>query len=454
MFAKILIANRGEIALRIARACRELGIRTVVAHSEADRDSPPVAYADESVQVGPAAPRRSYLNAAAIVEAALLSGAQAIHPGYGFLSEDPDFAEICASNGITFIGPEAGLMARLGDKAQAREMVAAAGLPVIPGSRTAVQDCGEAQQLAAAAGYPVMIKAAAGGGGRGMTVVSRPADFRAAFTRTQADAQAIFGDPRLYLERYLAGTRHLEVQVLGDTFGNMLHLGVRDCSVQRRRQKLIEESPPPGVPAGLAARMGEAAARAARQVGYTGAGTFEFLLDSQGEFYFIEVNCRIQVEHPVTEMVTGLDLVREQILIAAGQPLALCQRDVVTRGAAIECRVNAEDPAREFAPAPGTLSEFTIPGGPFTRIETHGRPGLRVTPYYDSLLAKAVVWAPDRDQALARMERVLSEFRVTGPGISTTTGFLREILAHPQFRAARHTTGFVDELLARQARPA
>jgi acetyl-CoA carboxylase biotin carboxylase subunit len=450
MFSKILIANRGEIALRIARTCRELGIRTVIAYSAADKDSLPVAYADESLQIGPAAPRRSYLNSAAIVEAALQAGAQAIHPGYGFLSEDPDFAEICEANGIVFIGPSASLMARLGDKAEARKMAAEAGLPVLPGSPAATRGADEALRAADEIGYPVMIKAAAGGGGRGMAIVRRRQDLPSAYARTQADAQAIFGDPRLYLERYLERTRHLEVQVIGDSFGNTVHLGVRDCSVQRRRQKLIEESPAPGIPADLAERMASAAAGAARSVGYTGAGTFEFLLDSDYEFYFIEVNCRIQVEHPVTEMVTGLDLVREQILIAAGRPVSLTQQDVLPRGVSIECRVNAEDPARGFAPAPGTIAEFEVPGGPFTRIETHGRAGLTVPPYYDSLLAKAVVWAPDRDQAIARMERVLGEFLISGPGIRTTTGFLREILANPLFRRAAHTTAMVDEMLGKQ----
>ncbi|HUD39153.1 MAG TPA: acetyl-CoA carboxylase biotin carboxylase subunit [Streptosporangiaceae bacterium] len=451
MFSKILIANRGEIALRIARTCRELGIRTVIAHSAADKDSLPVAYADESLQVGPAAPRRSYLNSAAIVEAALQAGAQAIHPGYGFLSEDPDFAEICEANGIAFIGPCASLMARLGDKAEARKMAAEAGLPVLPGSPAATRGADEALQAADEVGYPVMIKAAAGGGGRGMAIVRRRQDLPSVYARTQADAQAIFGDPRLYLERYLERTRHLEVQVIGDSFGNTVHLGVRDCSVQRRRQKLIEESPAPGIPAPLAERMGKAAADAARYVGYTGAGTYEFLLDSDHQFYFIEVNCRIQVEHPVTEMVTGLDLVREQILIAAGRPASLTQPDVQIRGVSMECRVNAEDPARDFAPAPGTIAEFAVPGGPFTRIETHGRVGLVVPPYYDSLLAKAVVWAPDRDQAIARMERVLGEFLVRGPGITTTTGFLRQVLANPLFLAGAHTTAMVDQMLDKQA---
>jgi acetyl-CoA carboxylase biotin carboxylase subunit len=447
MFAKILIANRGEIALRVARTCRELGIPTVIAHSAADRDSPAVAYADEAIQIGPAPPRRSYLNAAAIVQAALQTGAEAVHPGYGFLSEDPDFAEICAANDLTFIGPAPSVIERLGDKARAREIAAAAGLPVLPGSPEPVRSAEDAHRIAAEIGYPVLLKAAAGGGGRGMAMVAGASELNSVYARTHADAQGIFGDPRLYVEKFLTSTRHVEVQVLADNHGRVLHLGARDCSVQRRRQKLVEETPPPGLPADLLQRMGAAAADAAGQVGYTGAGTYEFLVDGSGEFYFIEVNCRIQVEHPITEMVTGLDLVREQILVAAGQSLSVRQDEVVQRGAAIECRVNAEDPGRNFAPAPGVLADFIVPGGPFTRVDAHGRPGLAVAPYYDSLLAKAVAWAPDRDQAIERMLRVLAEFRITGERVTTTIGFLRQVIGHPVFRGGTHTTGFVDQLL-------
>lgn len=446
MFAKILIANRGEIALRIARTCRELGIPTVIAHSAADRDSPAVAYADEAVQIGPAAPRRSYLSAAAVVQAALQTGAEAIHPGYGFLSEDPDFAEICADNGLTFIGPPPAVMACLGDKAQARKIAAEAGLPVLPGSPEPARNAADARRAAAEIGYPVLLKAAAGGGGRGMALVTEPGELDQVYARTHADARAIFGDPRLYVEKFLTRTRHVEVQILADNDGQVVHLGTRDCSVQRRRQKLVEETPPPGLPPELTERMGAAAARAAGRAGYTGAGTYEFLVDGTGGFYFIEVNCRIQVEHPVTEMVTGLDLVREQILVAAGKPLSVRQRDVVRRGAAIECRVNAEDPDRGFAPAPGVLAHFTVPGGPFTRIDAYGRAGLAVPPYYDSLLAKAVVWAPDREQAIERMLRVLAEFTITGPGVATTIAFLRQVVGHPVFRAGGHTTDFADQL--------
>jgi acetyl-CoA carboxylase biotin carboxylase subunit len=447
MLSKILIANRGEIALRVARTCREMGIRSVVAHSTADRHSPVVSYADEAVQIGPAAPKHSYLNAAAIVEAALQTGADAIHPGYGFLSEDPDFAEICESEGLTFIGPRPSVISCLGDKAQARAIAEQGGLRVLPGSSDGAMSADEMQVLAEQIGYPVIIKATVGGGGRGMTVVADPAEFRTAYKQAETSAQAVFGDSRVYVEKYLAQTRHVEVQVLADQFGNVVHLGVRDCSVQRRRQKLIEETPPPNLPAGLADEIGLAAAQAAKFAGYTGAGTYEFLLDEHGTFYFIEVNCRIQVEHPVTEMVTGLDLVREQILIASGEPLRLRQQDVAVRGASIECRVNAEDPARGFAPTPGTLAEFDTPGGPFTRVDTHCRTGLTVTGDYDSLLAKAVVWAPDRDQAIARMDRALSEFNVAGRGMTTTIGFLREVLTDPLFRSGKHSTSLIDQIL-------
>ena len=444
--SKVLIANRGEIALRVARTCREMGIASVVVHSAADRDSPAVDYADEAVQIGPAAPRYSYLNAAAIVQAARQTGADAVHPGYGFLSEDPDFAEICESSGLTFIGPTPAVIARLGDKAQARRGALEGGLQVLPGSTQAIASVEEAARLADEIGYPVIIKAVAGGGGRGITVVHERQDLPALYSAAVSGALAVFGDPRVYVEKYLERARHLEAQVLADAYGNVVHLGVRDCSVQRRRQKLIEETPPACLPPGLADEIGLAAAAAARFAGYRGAGTYEFLLDEHGAYYFMEVNCRLQVEHPVTEMVAGIDLVREQLRIASGERLAIRQADVAMRGAAIECRINAEDPERGFAPAPGTLSRFEVPAGPFTRVDTHGRPGLVVTAHYDSLLAKAVVWAPDRSQAIARMDRVLGDFAVTGPGVTTTIPFLRDVLAHPAFRAAEHTTSLIDEI--------
>jgi acetyl-CoA carboxylase, biotin carboxylase subunit len=451
MFTTVLIANRGEIALRVARTCHELGMRTVAVHSTADRDSAVVRFANEAVQIGPPAPKQSYLNTPAIIEAALQTGADAIHPGYGFLSEDPDFAEICESYGIAFIGPPPAVMAQLGDKATARAIMADAGLPALPGSHKSLDSAAEAKQAAEEIGYPVIIKAAAGGGGRGMRVVLDPRHFLRAYNETRMSAQAVFGDDRVYIERFLEAARHVEIQVLCDRHGNAIHLGERDCSVQRRHQKLVEETPSPGLPAKLTAQMGEAAVRGACAVGYVGAGTFEFLVDSDGNFYFMEINSRIQVEHPVTEMVTGIDLVRQQLCVAAGLPLSLRQEDVSPRGAAIECRINAEDPDRGFAPTPGVLEEFVPAGGPFTRVDTHGFPGFRVTPDYDSLLAKLIVWAPDRDQARARMERALGEFRVRGPSVRTTIGFLTEVLTHPLFRDGKHTTALVEYMLAERA---
>jgi acetyl-CoA carboxylase biotin carboxylase subunit len=446
VFSTVLIANRGEIALRVARACHELGIRTVAVHSTADRDSAVVRLADEAVHIGPPPAKASYLNIPAIIEAAHRTGAQAVHPGYGFLSEDPDFAEICADNGLTFIGPPPDVISRLGDKAACRALMAEAGLPVLPGTNGPLASPADAKDAAQQAGYPVILKAVAGGGGRGMAVVRDPDQLLTAYADTRAHARAVFGDDRLYLERYVDHARHVEVQILCDRHGTALHLGERDCSVQRRHQKLIEESPAPSLPPRLRAAMCEAAVRGALAVGYEGAGTFEFVLTPDHDFYLMEVNCRLQVEHPVTELVTGIDLVREQILIAAGLPLAFGQSDITPRGVAIECRLNAEDPARDFAPTPGLLTEFTPPGGPFVRVDTHAFPGWRIGPDYDSLLAKICVWAPNRDRALARADRALAEFRVAGDGVHTTADFLRTVLAHPAFRAAAHTTGLVGEL--------
>ncbi|GAA4878777.1 acetyl-CoA carboxylase biotin carboxylase subunit [Kitasatospora terrestris] len=443
MFTTVLIANRGEIAVRVARTCRELGIRTVAAYSTADRDSAVVRLADRAVHLGPPAAKSSYLNIPALIEAALSTGAEAVHPGYGFLSEDPDFAEVCEANGLTFIGPPAHVMERLGDKAMARRLMAEAGLPVLPGSTGVVTGPAEARQLADRVGYPVILKAVAGGGGRGMAVVRDGDQLAPAFQDTRAHARAVFGDDRLYLERYVDGARHIEVQVLCDRHGNAVHLGERDCSVQRRHQKLIEESPAPNLPRALRDRICAAAVQGALAAGYVGAGTFEFVLAPDGGFFLMEVNCRLQVEHPVTEMVTGIDLVREQLRIAAGEPLGYGQQDVVVRGSAVEARVNAEDPERDFVPTPGLLSEFTPPGGPFVRVDTHAYPGWVVGPDYDSLLAKTIAWAPDREQAVARLDRALAEFRIDGPGVRTTAGYLRRTLADPRYRAGRHTTGLV-----------
>ncbi|MGI5216220.1 acetyl-CoA carboxylase biotin carboxylase subunit [Plantactinospora sp. CA-290183] len=448
MFEKILIANRGEIALRVVRACRELGVRTVAVYSTADRDSAVVRLADEAVCIGPPESRLSYLNAPAIVEAARRTGAQAVHPGYGFLSEDADFAEICADNGLVFVGPPPEVMSALGDKSRARVLMGAAGLPLPPGSLETLGTAERARAVAEEIGYPVIIKGAAGGGGRGMAVVWSERDFTEAYERTRIAAQAAFGDDRVYVERYLAQARHVEVQVLCDGYGNGVHLGTRDCSVQRRHQKLVEEGPAPALSGSTLDALAETALRGALSAGYTGAGTFEFLVDEAERFHFIEINCRIQVEHPVTEMITGVDLVHEQLHIAGGVPLRLRQSDVRINGVALECRVNVEDPARNFLPTPGRLTRFAPPSGPFTRVDTHGYPGYQVGPYYDSLLAKVVVWAPERDLALSRMERALHEFDVAGPGVHTTIPFVRRVLDDAAFRKGRYSTALVERLLA------
>lgn len=445
MFDKILIANRGEIALRVVRACRELGIRSVVVHSTRDAESAAARLADDVVCIGPPPARLSYLNAAAVIQAALNTGAEAVHPGYGFLSEDPDFADACEAHGITLIGPPAKVLDALGSKVSARTMMEHAGLPLLPGSREPV-DLAGASRLAAQVGFPLLIKAAVGGGGRGMGVAWSSEDLPEVYRRTQASAAKLFGDGRVYVERYLRRARHVEVQVLADSEGQVIHLGERDCSLQRRRQKLVEESPAPALPDGLADRIRAAAVTGAAAADYQGAGTFEFLVDEEFNFYFMEINCRIQVEHPVTEMVTGIDLVAEQIRIAAGQPLAFGQSDVTLRGAAIECRINAEDPSRHFAPTPGTLQELALPGGPFVRVDTHARPGYSVPPDYDSMIAKVVAWGPDRKAAIARMRRALTETTMTGPGLRTTTGFLHDLLGRRAFGEVTHHTSYVDDL--------
>jgi acetyl-CoA carboxylase biotin carboxylase subunit len=451
MFSKVLIANRGEIALRVARTCREMGVGSVGVYSTADRDQRLLRHFDEVIHVGPAQARHSYMSIPAIIEAALQSGADAIHPGYGFLSEDPDFAEICADAGLVFIGPRPGQLAALGDKSTARRLMQDAGLPLLPGSVEPVATLAQAESLAARTGYPVIVKAVAGGGGKGMEVVTAPAGLEPAYRRATAAARSIFGDDRIYLERYLGRARHVEVQVLFDGRGSGIHLGTRDCSVQRRHQKLLEEGPAPRLAAETVARMEHEAVRAAAAIGYTGAGTFEFLVDDDEHFYFMEINARIQVEHPVTEAITGIDLVREQLLIAAGHPLSLSQEEVSPNGVAVECRVNGEDPERDFIPASGVLETFTPPGGPFTRVDTHASTGYAISPHYDSLIAKVVTWGPDRDQALNRMDRALAEFTVDGRGVRTTIPFLRRVIADPEFRKARHSTILVDRIQATAA---
>lgn len=446
MFEKVLIANRGEIALRVIRACRELGIRTVAVFSEADKDSLPVRLADEAYCIGPAPSARSYLNIPNIISAALLSGVDAIHPGYGYLSERADFAEICESHGIVFVGPPSSAIELMGDKVKARRRVAEAGVPVLPGSNEPVDER-QALEIADAIGYPVMVKAAAGGGGRGMRVARTPEELRRVLAAARAEAEAAFGDGSIYIERLLEGARHVEIQILADQAGHMVHLGERECSIQRRHQKIVEEAPSPAVDEALRREMGQAAIRAARSVGYVNAGTVEFLLDRDGRFYFLEMNTRIQVEHGVTEMVTGVDLVKAQIRIAAGEELSLSQEDVRLDGHAIECRINCEDP-QNFVPSPGTITAVHFPGGPGIRIDTAIFPGYTVPPHYDPLLAKLMAWGQDREEAVARMARALEEFRVEG--IRTNLDFLRRIVATREFRRGELSTDFVQRMLAHQ----
>ncbi len=448
MFRKVLIANRGEIALRVLRACRELGVPAVVAYSEADRDSLPVRLADEAICIGPAPAERSYNHIPAIISAAVVTGCDALHPGYGFLAENPLLAEICAECGITFIGPPARVLSALGDKAAARRLMSQAGVPVMPGSEEPVREVAEARAIAKEIGYPLLVKAAAGGGGRGMRIVYREAELAQALGLAQQEAHAAFGDATVYLERYLERPRHVEVQILADRHGRVVALGERDCSIQRRYQKLIEEAPAPNLPAKVREALRKAAVRGARAVGYVGAGTFEFLLDRDGRFYFTEVNARIQVEHPVTEMVTGIDLVQWQLALAAGERLTVPD-PVPTRGHAVEVRVTAEDPANQFAPRVGQISELNLPGGPGIRVDTHLYPGYTVPPHYDSLLAKIVAWALDRSQALERLDRALRETIISG--LPTPIPLYRRLLRDPDFRAGRHSTVFLQEFLDREA---
>jgi acetyl-CoA carboxylase biotin carboxylase subunit len=447
MFDKILIANRGEIALRVARACRELGIKSVAVYSSADAESAVVRVADEAVHIGPPAVGRSYLHIPSIVGAALKTGAEAIHPGYGFLSEDPYFAEICADEGITFIGPRPDVMEKVGDKASARQLMQKAGLPLLPGTVDPVNTVDEAQEISDSIGYPVIIKAVAGGGGRGMSVVSRSEDLARIYQLTRATAQAVFKDSGVYIERYLESPRHTEVQIVCDAFGNGVYFGERDCSVQRRHQKLVEEAPSIHLTPEARMDIGRKAVNGALSVGYTGAGTMEFLLDRDGNLAFMEMNARIQVEHPVSEAVTGVDLIQEQIRVAAGEPLSVSQEDVVLRGHAIECRINAEDPDNDFAPAAGRLDTYVPPGGPWTRVDSHCYPGWTVSPFYDSLIAKLIVWAPDRAAAIDRMERALGEFEIGGRGVKTTIPFHQRLFANEQFRSGDVSTDFVERFM-------
>lgn len=443
---RLLIANRGEIAVRILRACQELGIETVQVYSEADRESLPVRLADRAVCIGPAHATQSYLNIPFILSAAVTSGADAIHPGYGFLAENAAFAARCAEAGLCFVGPAPETIATMGDKVQARRLARDLGIPTIPGSLGTVVDVTEAKQIADQIGYPVLLKAAAGGGGRGMRVVRRPEDMDVHYGHAAREAQAAFGQAALYLERYLSQSRHIEVQVLGDGT-TVLHCGERDCSLQRRHQKLLEESPAPALSATLRARLLEAAVQLCQHVGYRSAGTVECLVDTASEqFYFMEMNPRLQVEHAVTECVTGLDLVKAQIALAQGEPLAWQQSDLVVQGHALECRINAEDPAAQFAPSPGRVTQLHLPGGPGIRVDSHCYSGYDVPPYYDSLLAKIIAWGRDRQEALARMRRALAEMRLEG--IPTTLPVHQTILRAPQFCAGALHTRVLDDVLS------
>ena len=449
MFGKILIANRGEIALRVHRAAHDLGIRTVAVHSTADANAKHVRLADEAICIGPPAARDSYLNIPNIIAAAEISSADAIHPGYGFLSENARFAEIVAEHRIGWIGPDPAHIRTMGDKVEAKRTAARLGLPLVPGSDGPITSIEEARAVAATIGYPVLVKAAAGGGGRGMKVVPSEADLESALGAARSEAKAAFGDDTVYIEKYLANPRHIEFQIFGDGQGHAVHLGERDCSLQRRHQKVLEEAPSPVLSAADRAMMGERCARAMADMGYRGAGTIEFLWED-GEFYFIEMNTRLQVEHPVTEMVTGLDLVREQIRVAAGLPLSVRQEDVAFRGAAIECRINAEDP-QSFAPAPGLVTDYHAPGGLAVRVDSALYNGYRIPPYYDSLIAKLIVWGESRDEAIARLRRALSEFVIGG--VKTTIPLHQRILEQPDFLAGDYSIKWLERWLAEQAAP-
>jgi acetyl-CoA carboxylase biotin carboxylase subunit len=441
MFSKVLIANRGEIALRVIRACRELGVQTVAVYSEADRESLHVRFADDDVCIGPPPSRESYLNIPRIIAAAEIAGADAIHPGYGFLAENAEFAETCAASHITFIGPTAGQIRMMGDKAAARSAMAAANVPIVPGTPGPVEDVEEAAAFANEIGFPVIIKAAAGGGGKGMRVARDSAEFARSFQMARSEAMSAFGNNDVYVEKYLERPRHIEFQILGDTQGQVIHLGERDCSVQRRHQKLIEESPGPGISPELRERMGRDAVLGAKGINYVGAGTIEMLLDSDGSYYFMEMNTRIQVEHPVTEMITGVDLVKEQIRVAAGEKLSISELPPL-RGHVIECRINAEDPYRNFQPSPGKIEVFHPPGGPGVRLDTHLYAGYTVPPHYDSLLAKLLCQGRDRQEAVRRMETALDGFIIEG--VSTTIPFLKRVMQNKTFQAGAVDTKFLE----------
>jgi acetyl-CoA carboxylase, biotin carboxylase subunit len=446
MFKKILIANRGEIAMRVIYACRELGIKTVAVYSEADENSLHVRFADEDVCIGPARSADSYLNVPAVISAAEITGADAIHPGYGFLSESAYLAEVCEACHIKFIGPDPQVIRLMGDKARARRVMKKAGVPILPGSDGPLDNEEKALKLAKDIGYPVIVKATAGGGGRGMRVVKAPAELSHAVKTAQREAEAAFGVADVYIEKYVESPRHIEFQVLGDQHGNVVHLGERECSIQRRHQKLIEESPSPALSEKMRKRMGAIVIDAAKAVQYTNAGTFEFLMDSDGRFYFMEANTRLQVEHPVTEMVTGIDIVKEQIRIAAGERLTFKQNDITFTGHSIECRINAEDPDT-FVPSPGVIHVFSVPGGPGVRVETFAHSECTISPYYDSMIAKIIVHGRDRQEAIARMKRTLEMTVIEG--IKTSIPMHLKILADPDFVAGKLSTSFMERFLSR-----
>ena len=446
MFKKVLIANRGEIAVRIIRACRELGVRTVAVFSEPDRESLHAMIADEAICIGPAKSADSYLNIKAILAACELTGAEAVHPGFGFLSENAGFARMCARCGVTFIGPSPEAMTLMGDKATAKQTMKKAGVPVVPGSDGLIESVEEAKALAEEIGYPVMVKASAGGGGRGIRRVDRPEDLEDAIVNAKQEAKSFFGDDGVYLEKFIVDPRHVEIQLLADKYGNTVYLGERDCSLQRRNQKMVEECPSPIMTPELRARMGEAAVRAAKACGYENAGTVEFLL-SGDQFYFMEMNTRIQVEHPVTEFVTGVDLVKMQIRIAAGEELPFKQEDIHMTGHAIECRINAENPAQGFRPSPGRITALHMPGGPGIRIDTAVYSGYEITPYYDSMIAKLIAYAPTREEALKKMNWALAEFLVEG--VDTNIDFQLKLLRDPDVEDGNYDIGFLGRNLGR-----
>lgn len=441
VFSKVLIANRGEIAVRIIRACRDLNIATVAVYSKPDKESLHVSMADEAVCIGNAPANQSYLNISNIIAAAKNTGAEAVHPGYGFLAENAYFAELCATNNIKFIGPKPQVINLMGDKVKARELVTTVDVPLVPGSDGAVNSLAEAVEIADAIGYPVMIKASAGGGGKGMRLAHSQAALKEALNMAKMEAKAAFGNDEVYIEKYIEEPRHIEIQILADEYGNMVHLGERDCSLQRRNQKLLEESPSTLVDEELRARMGATAIKAAAAANYYSAGTIEFLVDKNKNFYFIEMNTRIQVEHPVTEMVTGIDVVKEQIKIAAGEKLSIKQEDVHLNGWAIECRINAEDPDHDFRPSPGMVKEYLMPGGPGVRVDSSVYSGYTITPYYDSMIAKVIVWGRDRNEAIVRMKRALHEFKATN--VSTTVPFHLKVLDNAFFRKGEVYTNFI-----------